>query len=106
MCAMPWDEPLAPVGSIDGELAAGDRMAGDELMAALLLHWKALRSASPRWLREQFLLRDGKLEQTDDGWRLTIERRAQDVLLSKLPWGIGLIRLPWLPQLLHVHWSD
>ncbi|MEL6711179.1 MAG: hypothetical protein AAFP10_02655 [Pseudomonadota bacterium] len=30
-----------------------------------------------------------------------------DKMLSKLPWGIGIIALPWLPgKLLRVDWSD
>lgn len=83
-----------------------DMAACDELIDAVLAHWTALRSSSAAWLRSQFLLRDGKLEAVDGGWRVTVERRAQDVLMTHLPWGFGVIGLPWLEQRIFVRWLD
>jgi hypothetical protein len=101
LCGMPWEELLPP-----GEIDDGDRVACGDLLAAVLGHWRALKSSSPDWLRDQFFLRDGTLESIDQGWRLTVERRAQDVLLTRLPWGLGVVRLPWLRDVLHVRWTD
>ena len=101
LCGLPWEEPL-PRGRLEEE----DREACRELLLAVLKHWNALGSSSPDWLRHHFLLRQGKLEPVDPGWKLTVERRAQDVLLDKLPWGLGVIRLPWMPAFLHVSWTD
>ena len=72
----------------------------------MLEHWTALRSSSPEWLRQQFFLREGKLERVDSGYLLTIERRAQDVLLARLPWGCGVVALPWLTDRMFVRWLD
>src|SRR2546430_2729431 len=80
LCVRESEEPLEPVLLQDEDVAACDA-----LVRAVLRHWTALRSSSPEWLREQFFLRDGKLEDVDSGRRLTIERRAQDVLLARLP---------------------
>jgi Contractile injection system tape measure protein len=76
------------------------------LLRAVLAHWAALRSSSPEWLRQQFFLREGKLERMDPGYLLTIERRAQDVLLARLPWGCGVVALPWLAERMFVRWLD
>jgi len=51
-------------------------------------------------------MRDGKLEQVDEGFRLTVERRAQDVLLARLPWGIGVLGFPWMKERIFVRWLD
>jgi hypothetical protein len=51
------------------------------------------------------LQRAGKLSRVDDGWLLQIEQKGVDVLLSYLPWGIGLIKLPWMTELLYVEWG-
>lgn len=83
-----------------------DIAACDALLAAVLGHWTALRSSSAAWLRSQFLLREAKLETVDGGYRVTVERRAQDVLLARLPWGLGVISLPWLEQRIFVQWLD
>jgi hypothetical protein len=101
LCGWPIDEPLPSTEIIEADLAACDG-----LLRAVLKHWTALRSSSPDWLRAQFLLRDGKLEAVDLGWRLTVERRGQDVLLAKLPWGCGVIALPWMNGRLFVQWID
>jgi hypothetical protein len=76
------------------------------VLRAVLEHWKALRSSSPDWLRDQFLLREGKLEAVDSGHLLTIERRAQDVLLAHLPWGFGVVGLPWSTDRIFVRWLE
>lgn len=99
LCGMAWQEPLPPV-----ELSREERFACDELLDAVLGHWQALEGCSVNWMREQFFLRPARLEQVDEAWRLTVERRAQDVLLDRLPWGLGVIALPWRQGLIYVHW--
>ena len=101
LCGAALEEPLEPVLLEDEDVAACD-----VLVRAVLKHWTALRSSSPEWLREQFFLRDGKLEDVDLGRRLTIERRAQDVLLARLSWGFGVVALPWLTTQVFVRWLD
>jgi Contractile injection system tape measure protein len=101
ICGARFEEPLEPV-----ELENDDLVACDALLRAVLEHWAALRSSSPEWLRQQFFLREGKLERVDSGYLLTIERRAQDVLLARLPWGCGVVALPWLAERMFVRWLD
>jgi hypothetical protein len=101
LCGYPLEEPLAPAALEDA-----DAVACEELLAAVLRHWSALRSSSADWLRAQFFLRDGKLERVDEGFRLTVERRAQDVLLARLPWGLGVIGFPWMKEKVFVRWLD
>jgi hypothetical protein len=101
LCGAAIEEPLEPVLLEDADVGACE-----ELVRAVLQHWTALRSSSPALLREQFFLREGKLEDVDSGRRLTIERRAQDVLLARLPWGFGVVGPPWLNNRIFVHWLD
>ncbi len=75
-----------------------------ELLEAVLRHWTALRSTGVDGLREGFLLRSGKVQQTQNGLQLDMERLAQDVLLARLPWGYSTVKLPWLEPLLTVNW--
>jgi hypothetical protein len=75
-----------------------------ELLQAVIAHWTALRNTSPAALQEGFLQRQGKLIKNEKGYHLTVERLAQDVLLSRLPWGYSMIKLPWMESMLHVTW--
>jgi hypothetical protein len=101
LCGAALEDPIEPVQLNDDEIAGCDA-----LLRAVLQHWTALRSSSPEWLRQQFFLREGKLERADSGWLLTIERHVQDVLLARLPWGFGVVGLPWLSERIFVRWLD
>jgi hypothetical protein len=76
----------------------------DSLVEAVIEHWAALKNTGVAAFRETFLQRNGKMTQVNNGWLLQVEQKAVDVLLSRLPWGIGTIRLPWMDQIIHTEW--
>jgi hypothetical protein len=77
----------------------------DNLLKAVITHWAVLKNTSVDGLREAFLQRGGKLSKVDDGWLLQVEQKAIDVLLNHLPWGIGILKLPWMNEMLYVEWT-
>lgn len=81
-----------------------DRLAADTLLTAVIGHWSALKSTTIATLRPSFLLRPGWLWETDHSWHLTVEPRAYDMLIDRLPWGIGTSRLPWMQKPLLTRW--
>jgi len=94
----------APLPVAEGLLTETDREEADALLAAVIGHWAALKQTSASGLRLSFLQRPGLLRAEADGWRLHIEREAFDVLLDFLPWGIGVIKLPWMTDAIHTAW--
>jgi hypothetical protein len=78
---------------------------GERLLEDVIGHWQALKNTSADGLREGFLQREGKLTRTIDGWKLQVEQKSFDVLLSRVPWSRSLVRLPWMSELLHVEWG-
>jgi len=102
LCGVPLDEPL----ETGFELNQADFANCTDLLKAVVNHWTAIGRTSPEGLREGFLQRQGKLENKKKGWLLTVEKKAQDVLLSRLPWGISIISYPWMNgQKFHVNWT-
>lgn len=77
----------------------------ETLLSAAIRHWSALKNTSPEGLREGFLQRDGKLIVNDFQNRLIVENKGQDVLLSYLPWGYSVFKLPWMESPLYVEWQ-
>ena len=77
---------------------------GQVLLEAILENWGALGKSSPMALREGFFQREGKLSPSSLGWTLTVEQHSIDILLDHLPWGIGMIKLPWMKKILQVQW--
>jgi hypothetical protein len=79
---------------------------GENMLQAVINYWQVLKSTSPDGLREGFLQREGKLTQMDEGsWRLQVEQKAIDILLGSLPWGLNVVKLPWMESMLMVEWS-
>ena len=76
----------------------------DSMLKHLISHWPELKNTSPDGLRDLFIKRDGKLIQKDNGYKLMVERKAQDVLLENLQWNISVVKMPWSKKLLFVEW--
>lgn len=86
-------------------LSTAEQEEADRLLTAVLQHWKALKSSSLTGLREAFLKREGLIDQrTKDQIHVQVERKGQDILLDKLPWGFGFFKLPWLEAQVTVEW--
>ncbi len=100
LCDMPVNIPLDHTLSLE-ETAQTE---ADNLLAAAIQNWNALGNASPDALREGFLQRAGKLESSQGSWRLGLEKHTLDILLDRLPWGIGIVKLPWMAEMLRVEW--
>ena len=75
------------------------------LFAALKLHWNVLAGMSAERIRTDFLQREGILRPCSGNWQLQVENRVQDILVQRLPWPIGVVKLPWMDYAILVHWG-
>ncbi len=100
LCGYPPFDPIAT----RIELSDVERRESRALLESVIGHWSVLKSTSIDGLRNAFLRREGTLTAQEQGWKLEVARAAHDVLLDKLPWGFGLILLPWIEQPLYVEW--
>ncbi|MDT7828240.1 contractile injection system tape measure protein [Pricia sp. S334] len=100
LCGMPVNLPIDHTL----RLTAFEKDEGTQLLQAVIDHWGVLGNTSPDGLREGFLQREGKLIREAAGWKLFVEQKALDVLLDRLPWNLGLVKLPWMKELLYVEW--
>lgn len=76
----------------------------NSLLKAVLQHWDKLKNTSISGLREGFLQRDGKLEEKEDHYILTVEEKAYDMLLDSVPWNFRMIKFPWMEKRIEVRW--
>ena len=56
-------------------------------------------ASSPGFVREQWVRRRALLLEDPPAVLLTLERRPLDLVLDRLPYPIGALRLPWTPPL-------
>ncbi len=78
-----------------------------ELMDSVIVYWSAvLVGATPEILQQSFLMRKGKLTETDHGWTMLVERTGLDILMdiSPPPWSFSFIFHNWMPKPLYVEW--
>ena len=102
MCQVPLSTPVPA----DAEITENEISEAAALLEAVIKHWEVLQNTTPDGLRGTFLVRPGKLSLKEDGdWLLQVESRTFDVLLEHLPWGISMIKLPWMKNMLWVEWS-
>ncbi|MDX2285991.1 MAG: contractile injection system tape measure protein [Bacteroidia bacterium] len=102
LCGYPLHMPVIR----EPELSRFEQAECEDLLASVIGHWEALKSTSPDGLREGFLQRAGKLEFREGETRLLVEEKGQDILLTRLPWGIGIVKLPWMEEILYVKWVN
>ena len=102
LCGWPLNEAISPDIYPPEEAFA----EAEELLQTVINYWEALKNTSPDGLREGFLQRQGKLTRVgNQQWKLQVEPVAIDVLLSRLPWGVSMVKLPWMDELLTVEWT-
>ncbi|HZL09951.1 MAG TPA: contractile injection system tape measure protein [Prolixibacteraceae bacterium] len=76
----------------------------EEMLQSVIEYWSVLQNTSIEGLRESFLQRAGKLSLVNKNWVLQVEQHSIDILLNSLPWGISMMKLPWMKYLLNTEW--
>ncbi len=100
LCGLPIHSPIQRNRELSKELKSNS----EELLEAVLTNWGALKNASPDLLRNEFLQRSGKINFKEINPKIVVERKVQDILLDRLPWNIGICKLPWINHLLFTDW--
>ncbi len=86
------------------KLSRKHKAEAKNVIQSVLHNWSPMKKSSPALLQNEFFQRPGKLVFTDHDYTLTVERKTQDILLDKLSWGIGFVKLPWKEKFLLVNW--
>lgn len=78
------------------ELTAEELEETETLLRSVLQHWTIMSRSSVYALQSTFLQKKGRLSMAGSDWELLIERdSAVEILIDRLPWSIGFIKLPW-----------
>jgi hypothetical protein len=97
------EEPSAQV-ELNITLSQEEKDLCDSLLDAAISNWTALKKTSRDNLRGSFLLREGKLLFEQEGWRLSLEQKAYDILIDRLPWGYSLMKYQWMKYPIYTEW--
>jgi hypothetical protein len=89
----------------DSEISKDIETESELLLKDVIRHWEVLKNTGIEGIRETYLQRPGKLSHNQNGWKLIVEQKTVDILIGSLPWGLGIIKLPWMPEMLFVEWN-
>jgi hypothetical protein len=101
LCGLDFSFPLQK----EVVLEPSEKKEAEHLLASVIGHWTKLKKTSANGLREGFFHREGKLVFEREQYHLIVEQKGIDVLLGYLPWGISIIKLPWLNESIRVDWA-
>lgn len=100
LCGIPINTPIKRLRKIPIE----QKEECNSLLHSVINHWSALKTNNTDTLRSGFLIREGKLTKGIDSNKVYVQRQAHDILLERLPWGLSIINLPWMPVLTFIEW--
>jgi len=86
------------------EVTSFEKDTMNQMLMGMMQHWKKMSNTTVQGFKGSFLVRTGKLENTDETWNLTIEERGYDVLLDSIPWSYSPINFAWMAKPLMVKW--
>jgi hypothetical protein len=100
LCGLHPDFPMHS----DAGITESERLECENLTDALIKNWPALKSMSVQGLRDTFVTRDAMIYSRDGHYVMRVEEKGYDILIDKMPWGLGIIKLPWMDDILYVEW--
>lgn len=86
------------------ELSTQEKETVSSMLNGVLQNWRKLQHSSIMALRETFLRRNGKLEEKEDAFYLTVEEKAYDILMDSIPWNFRMVKMPWMKKPVIVKW--
>jgi hypothetical protein len=99
LCGCRIGEPLQFIA-----LTKKDKDFIDSMLGAFKTHWRAIAAHSYDDVRGNWLVREGKLIETEEHWELFVERKPYDLLMSSLPFTLSPVCFSWMDKLMIVHW--
>lgn len=97
-----WD--MKDAVPADVELTEDEKKTTMSMVEGAKNNWPKLKNTSLEGIKQAFLQRAGKLEETEEFYKLTVEEKAYDILLDSLPWNFRIIKFPWMGKRMEVKW--
>ena len=101
ICGLPVNAPIP----LTVEFTDAELKFSESLLQGAINNWARLKSMSPDAMRNTFLIRNGRLIEEADRWKVSVDKAALDVLLRTITWGFTFLRYPWFEKPIFVEWD-
>ena len=96
--------PLETYVDVNLSIEAFELKLCDSLLKSMIDNWEKINNSSISTLRETFLIREGVLVRSNANFKLNVEKKPFDVLLTTLPWTISMIQTSFMKNRIIVTW--
>ncbi len=76
----------------------------NSMLKALTEHWSIIKNSSEDDVRGNWLIREGKLRETEEYWELIVKRQPYDLLMDSLPFTLSPIKYSWMKKMIMIQW--
>lgn len=79
----------------------------DSLMSGVKNMWTKVAHTGDPALRQSFFQREASMSSKGENpvrWKVKVMEKAYDVLLDTLPWPMGMVRHPWMNDIIEINW--
>lgn len=97
--------PLEMTIDREFEISEEEVVLSESLIKGAIQNWEKMKGTRVQTFRETFLQREGRLRKEENYWELRVEEKSYDMLLTTLPWNLGIIKLAWMKDRLTVLWK-
>ncbi|MDB4533909.1 contractile injection system tape measure protein [Vicingaceae bacterium] len=101
MCGVPVSDPI----KINIKLTDEEKEEAEHFLDTVKNQWKEMKNTSIDIFRDTFLKREGAIYYENEKWFLKVEHKPIDILLTKLPWGLSMIKFSWVKYRILVEWN-
>ena len=101
MCGFMVKDPIA----LKVTLTKKEKAEASHFLKTVISQWKEVQNTSINGFRESFIKRGGALHYKNQKWFLKVEHKSIDILLTKLPWGLSMVKFPWNKYRIIVEWN-
>ncbi|WP_430406305.1 contractile injection system tape measure protein [Fluviicola sp.] len=81
-----------------------DKTIVDSMLEGVLQNWGRLTNTTVAGLQEGFLRREGRLEELEETYLLTVESKGYDMLLDHVPWNFRTVKFSWMQKAIQAKW--
>ncbi|OXB06240.1 contractile injection system tape measure protein [Flavobacterium pectinovorum] len=100
LCNIPANQTINRNITLSEEL----KNHSNEMLQAILENWSIMKDSSVALLQNEYLQRPGKIMLSEDHPKVIVERKTQDILLDKIAWNLGIVKLAWKNKIIFVDW--
>ena len=100
LCNIPANQTINRNITLSEEL----KNHSNEMLQAVLENWSIMKDSSVALLQNEYLQRPGKIMLSEDHPKIIVERKTQDILLDKIAWNLGIVKLAWKNKIIFVDW--